>query len=106
MPGTHQLRWSPGLRALLELGEAKSDEELAEEQTESADLVCRLDPIDWKRIVAQDGRAELLEVAATRSPERVLMFLTAFGCENPEIPGLIPHQAWDQGGPRGGLGAS
>lgn len=88
MPGTHQLRWSPGLRELLGLGEARSDEDLAEEQSESADLVCRLDPADWRRIVAQDGRAELLEVAATRSPERILMFLTAFGCERPEIEGL------------------
>ena len=92
MPGSHQLRWSPGLRALLGLGEAKSDEQLAEEQTESAELVCRLDPADWKRIVGQDARAELLEVAATRSPERILFFLTAFGCEDPEIPGLVGHQ--------------
>lgn len=62
--GKLQLVWSRGLRALLGLGPEKTDEELAEEQEESAVLLGSLSRADWSRVLGAERRGELLEVAA------------------------------------------
>ncbi len=75
MKGTHQLRWSPGLRARLGLGKVKSDEEVAGEQDGLGVLLARLDRKQWATVLYFDARAELLNVAAGGDAEAVSWFL-------------------------------
>ncbi len=77
--GENPLRWSPGLRAKVGLGKEKSNEELASEHEEIAVLLASLSVGAWRVIVANDARAELLEVAATGDRERVNSFLRSLG---------------------------
>jgi hypothetical protein len=77
--GQHQLYWSRGLRALLGLEPEKSDEELATEQEEIAIILASLSIGAWRVVVANDARAELLEVAASGDKQQVLAFLGQLG---------------------------
>lgn len=79
--GKHQLTWSSGLRARL-LGEEheKTDEELAAEQKEEAVLLGRLSRAQWKVVLANDARGELLDVARSGDWQQVKGFLVAIGC--------------------------
>jgi hypothetical protein len=62
--GRRQLVWSKGLRALLKMGEEKSDESIADDapDTEPSTLFAQIPVIDWTRVVKQGKRGELLEV--------------------------------------------
>lgn len=78
--GKKQLVWSRGLRARLGLVEVeKSDEELAEEQEEIAILLAQLTLSQWRVVLGNDARGELLELAATGDVARVLSFLKLLG---------------------------
>lgn len=79
--GKHQLTWSHGLRARL-LGdeEEKTDEELAAEQREDAVLLGRLSRAQWRVVLANDARGDLLEVAHSGDWQQVKQFLRAIGC--------------------------
>lgn len=55
-----QLRWSKGLKDLYEIDD-KSDEQLAEEKTEEADLLGGLSWGDWRYILDNNLRAKLLD---------------------------------------------
>ena len=57
--GKRQLQWSQGLKKQFVIVE-KSDEDLAKEKTEDADILGLLNLADWKRILKQDSRAEFL----------------------------------------------
>lgn len=57
--GKRQLVWSPGLKKHFHIGE-KTDEELAKEKIEQADLLGLLDLKDWKKILSKNVRAEFL----------------------------------------------
>lgn len=70
-----QLVWSKGLRALLGLGVEKSDEELAEEQTETAEEITTVGWSDWQRVLQYKVRGDLLIVAETDGAEGVKRFL-------------------------------
>ena len=61
--GARQLVWSKGLKQRFEI-DSISDEELAEQQDEEAMLLGRLTLEDWKMIVRQERRGELLVVAS------------------------------------------
>lgn len=75
----HQLVWSRGLRAKFGLGQEKSDEELAAETVEAADvLVARLSLEDWKVIRKNDLRGTVLELLRTASWEAVDMLLAHY----------------------------
>lgn len=61
--GKSQLHWSKGLRSLLHLDIEKSDEELAKEREKGANLWAQLRRDQWRAIVGNDARAELLKLA-------------------------------------------
>lgn len=62
--GKRQLSWSRGLRDLLCVGDDLSDEELATELEEDAELLGSLSIEQWKDVLAIDGRGLVLLVAA------------------------------------------
>jgi len=62
MRGKAQIFWSRGLKDLVGVDD-KTDEELAVEQTDKADLLSRLTPHDWKIILRNKARAEILNIA-------------------------------------------
>jgi replication protein len=79
--GKHQLNWSSGLRALL-LGseEEQTDEQLAAAVMEEAVLLGLLTRAQWRVVLANDARGELLEVARSGEWELVKDFLVSIGC--------------------------
>ena len=76
MKRTHQLRWSPGLRAMLGLKKEKSDEELAAEADKRGNLLAELDSKEWATVLHFNKRAELLNIASGGSLDAVKDFLT------------------------------
>lgn len=62
MKGKSQLYWSPGLKDAVGVNEA-SDEDLAEESRDAADLLGMLTLDDWKLVRAASMRAQLLDAA-------------------------------------------
>ena len=74
MKGKSQLFWSRGLKSEVGVIEA-TDEELAEEERDSADLLGRLSLLQWRRVRDAEQRAELLEAAETGGWPAVLVFL-------------------------------
>lgn len=62
--GKRQLQWSQGLKKEFVIVE-KSDEELAKEKTENADILGYLDWDQWKLILNKNSRAEFLNVCET-----------------------------------------
>lgn len=75
--GERLLRWSNGLRDLLGMGAEESDEALAEEveATGTGSLLVSLTVQEWRSVVGQDLRAELLEEARSGSCVAVTAFL-------------------------------
>jgi len=80
--GQRQLVWTKGLRALLDLDEVEAtDEELAESEQAEAVAVVSLSAQQWRVVVWNDARAELLE-AVTESkgdPQTVWKWLGELG---------------------------
>lgn len=60
--GKSQLFWSHGLKATMCIAD-KSDQELAEESTEGADMLGMLSPDDWRAIRKAEKRSEVLDIA-------------------------------------------
>ncbi len=60
--GKAQLKWSAGLRKALGLGDAKSDEEIVEETSETSTCHGLLTRSAWAAVVGNDVRADLLEL--------------------------------------------
>ena len=58
--GKRQLHWSRGLKDRFEIID-KTDEELAKEKVEQADLLGLLTSDQWKEIIRKDQRAQLLD---------------------------------------------
>jgi hypothetical protein len=85
--GRHQLVWSRFLRRRLGEGVAVSDQELAEEEREPAVEVCRLTWAEFKELVRQRKRAQLLAVADAGRPEWVQGYLVGLGIREPERVG-------------------
>ena len=80
--GHKQLSWSKGLRKrLLGTEEEKSDEELVQEQQEDAVLLGRLTRAQWRVVLANDARGELLEVARSGDWQQVVAFLRTLGVD-------------------------
>jgi hypothetical protein len=70
MKGKRQIFWSAGLKAKVGI-EDQTDESLAEEQREEADLLGLLELDAWKLVRAAGKRAELLDAAETGGWEAV-----------------------------------
>lgn len=62
--GKRQLQWSQGLKKEFVIVE-KTDEELAKEKTENADILGHLDWDQWKQVLKKETRAEFLNVCET-----------------------------------------
>lgn len=78
--GKAQLKWSAGLRKALGLGDAKTDEELIEETSETSYCHGLLARKDWAAVVGNDARADLLEqVRAGADFAAVAEWLAALG---------------------------
>lgn len=73
--GKRQLVWSRGLRDFLNLRNDISDEELAAEIDDHAELLGQLTILQWRLILFFDVRGELLQVAQA-GWEAVLHFLS------------------------------
>lgn len=59
--GKSQLQWSKGLKAMFGIGE-KSDEELATEKTETAELIGTVEDEVWKWILRSEKRGQFLRL--------------------------------------------
>lgn len=77
--GKRQVQWSTGLKLMLLDEQEKSDQELAEERREQAVLLGQLTRQQWRAILANDIRGELLQVANSGDWELVAAFLAEFG---------------------------
>lgn len=73
--GKRQLVWSNGLRGLLGLDVEKSDEQLAREEREDADVLVVLTLSQWAVILANDARGEVLQLAHTGNAQTVQDFV-------------------------------
>lgn len=79
MKGQRALWWSRGLRASLALGEEKTDAEIASDRDAVGVLLARLSWQQWRVVLANDARAELLAVLATNDAAAVWSFLRGLG---------------------------
>lgn len=79
LKGQRQLFWSQGLRARLGLLVEKSDEELAVEQDHVAVILAELTYEQWRVILMNDARADLLNVASSGDSDVVWGFLASLG---------------------------
>jgi len=64
--GKRQLHWSKGLKAMFGIGE-KSDEALAEESDEVAQLLGLINIDQWRDVLVSEGRGAVLQIAASSS---------------------------------------
>jgi hypothetical protein len=79
--GSRQLVWSDGLRQLLGLGQEQSDAEIAAELREDAALMDELSRDEWRVVLGNDARAELLQVLGSGSVAELQVFLGALGVD-------------------------
>ena len=79
--GRSWIQWSRGLRADLGLSDDVDDEELVYQRTERViQVLARLSCDDWRRVLANDARAEVLEIAASGDAEALRDYLATLGC--------------------------
>lgn len=82
MHGKRQLFWSAGLKAKVGVSDI-SDEELADQEREKADILGRLTLGQWKRVRDAEKRAELLEAAESGGWGAVLLLLAGLQKQPP-----------------------
>lgn len=73
--GTHQIRWAPGLRDWLGMGQERNDEELAGDLSEYDRELVTLAPDMWELVRSAGRRGELLAVAAAGEASAVADYL-------------------------------
>lgn len=78
MKGKAQLFWTPGLKGKVGIIE-KSDEELANEQEDFADLLAILNREHWLCVVKNNARAEILDIAETGGIEGLQQWFADYG---------------------------
>lgn len=76
--GKRQLVWSRGLRHALGLDKEKTDEELAKSTDEPSVLLGQISLAQWRVILANDARAEVLEVASSGDAGALAEFIQTF----------------------------
>ena len=80
--GRNQLVWSRGLRDRLGLGKEETDEEVAKREDEAAHLLAEVTMPQWRVVLANDARGELLEIASSGDRAAVDRFLLSIGCKS------------------------
>jgi len=78
--GKRQLRYSRGLKELLGLAD-KSDEQICDEKIEQSYLFMVLSREQWRQVLGNDIRAELLQQVAEGDIQSVVAYLSQFGIE-------------------------
>ena len=84
MKGSRQLYWSPGLKTKASVDEV-TDEELAEDQSEAAELLGLLTAEQWRIVRGNDARSELLDAAELLGWQGVELVLKALGADLPSL---------------------
>ena len=82
--GKRQLHWSKGLKKRYQVAE-KTDEVLAAESDDKARLLGMIGIDQWRDVLAVEGRAVVLQVAASGGWEAVASYLESIkgaGCQN------------------------
>jgi hypothetical protein len=78
MKGKAQLFWTPGLKGKVGV-EEKTDEQLAEEMQDNADLLALLGREHWVCVVKNKARAEILDIAEGGGIEGLIAWFADFG---------------------------
>lgn len=82
MKGKHQLTWSTGLRAMVLPDEKEqTDEELAAAPGEDTSVLAGLTLAQWRVVLANDSRAELLDTLEAGGLDAVRELLGGFGAD-------------------------
>jgi len=76
MKGDHQIRWSAELRQVLELDQELTDQEIASAQDEDAYLFAQITIQQWRKIIKQEKRGQVLEAASIGDVELFQKFLS------------------------------
>lgn len=76
--GKKQLFFSKGLKARCGI-EEKTDEEIADEQNDRAEVIAELDADQWKLVIEQNARAEILEIAYLQGFDGLFEWFSRFG---------------------------
>lgn len=79
--GRRQLVWSHGLRKKFGLVKDETDEEIAKREDEQAQLLAMISLRNWRIVLANDARGEVLEVASSGDRKQLDEFLRSIGCE-------------------------
>lgn len=79
MKGQRQMRWTDGLKDYFGIDADKTDEEVAEEEQESGETLVELGREGWKRVVAENAQAHILDLAEHGGRDAVLGWLRARG---------------------------
>ncbi len=74
--GKAQIYWSPGFKKLVGLSQ-KTDEKLAAEQREEADVLGRIELTDWRNVRNAEQRAQVLSAAEIGGWQAVEKLITA-----------------------------
>lgn len=74
MQGKRQLVWSRGIKQRFEI-EDKSDEQLAIEKEEPADLIGRLDWKKWRMVARREYRAEFLKICEEKGFDSAIRWI-------------------------------
>ncbi|MBI5651164.1 MAG: protein rep [Chloroflexi bacterium] len=77
--GKRQLVWSRGLRTKLGLGYEETDEAIAKREDEQAVRLLSLTLRQWRTVLGNDARGEVLEIASSGDRDQVLEFLERIG---------------------------
>ena len=78
MKGKAQLFWTPGLKGKVGV-EEKTDEELAEEIRDTADLLAVLERPHWVCVVKNKARAQILDLAENKGIDGLIAWFADFG---------------------------
>ncbi len=78
MRGKAQLFWSQGLKGKVGILD-KTDEEIAEEKEEVADVLVVLQPHHWRAVVLNKARSEILDIAECRGFEGLQEWFFDYG---------------------------
>jgi len=76
MKGKRSLRYSPGLRDYLKIGQDKTDLEIAKEQEEDAYILAEFEREVWKAVTRLGLRGKLLDIANSGDRRQILDFLS------------------------------
>jgi hypothetical protein len=78
MHGARQLVWGKGTREKFNLGKEATDKELAEKGNDKMQLLALLTPEDWSKVLRNNARGLLLEVAKRNKFSELKAFLKRF----------------------------